>query len=212
MSIPASPPTRSARDPQGTPPLGGRVFPLRSLAFTIVAGSAAVVIAILGAGGTYALWNASASVPSGATLTAGTATIAITSALALPTTALYPGASVYGPATIKNTGDASLRITVTELARQTTDSTFASALTLKVGPAASSAECSAGTMTTALSMEFVSSPRISQTSPIGIGVILAPGASAVICVGVLLADSAPSSAQGQPATTFTMQLAGVQSS
>lgn len=210
MSIPASAPTHSERDHQGTPPLVGRVFSLRSLALSIAAGCLAVVIAVGAAGGTYALWNASAPVPTSATLTAGTATVAITSALVLPTTRLYPGLTIYGPATIRNTGNATLRLTLTELARQTADSAFASALILTVGPAASAAACSAGTMTTELSMEFVSSPRISSTSAVSLGVILAPGESSVICVGVGLPATAAASAQGQSATTFTMQLAGVQ--
>ncbi|AYF98632.1 TasA family protein [Protaetiibacter intestinalis] len=171
----------------------------RAVFGAVAAFAAAIVIALGAAGGTYAYFSSSAQLNAG-TITAGTADLTIQNVASYPiagldATALVPGASVFTstPLTVKNTGDASLKVTQGAASFSTTG-TLKDYLVIKVGLVGNGVtSCTAG-LGTAL----------------GSGVTLAAGGQMKVCVTVTLSSSAPGSVAGQPPAQFTIPLDGEQ--
>lgn len=163
----------------------------------------AVIIGVLGAGGTYALWNSSAPLPA-ATLKSGTATLAVSAPLSMATDPLYPGRTVYGTATVANTGDVPLVLSVSALAGPGTPDAFSQSLTVGVGVVDSAATCAAGTFTPTWTGTFAAATAgtLSSTATLG--------GSRIVCVSVSMSGSASAAALGKPAATFSLTLTGTQ--
>lgn len=176
---------------------------LRSMARSIVALAAASCLAVLAAGGTYALLNSSASAGSGATITAGTAALTL-SPLNLTTTKLQPGLTVYGAVTVSNGGQVPLAVRVAGLTAPTASTLFSQSLSIGVGVAASAVDCQSGSVGSTWTGTFASN------TPAGIGPTLAVGGSVILCVAVTLPIDAPGGAQGQSATSFGVKLDATQ--
>ncbi|MEO6199892.1 MAG: hypothetical protein ABIX44_01885 [Cryobacterium sp.] len=172
------------------------------MAKSIVALAAASCLAVLTAGGTYALLNSSATAGSGATITSGTAALTV-SPLGLSTT-LYPGLTIYAPVTVTNSGQVPLSTRIAGLTAPTASTIFAQSLSVGVGVAASAAACQAGSVTSTWSGTFASN------SPASIGPALPVGGSVILCVALTLPIGASSAAQGQSATSFGVRLDGDQ--
>ncbi|GAA0992970.1 hypothetical protein GCM10009563_08190 [Subtercola frigoramans] len=157
---------------------------------------------MLGAGGTYALFNSSAAASTKVSVVAGTASISVTSPLALPAVVLYPGGTIRGPVTVSNTGNTPVALRVTALSGPSPANVFSQALTVGVG-AGTAAACAAGTVTPTWSGTFASA----TAAPIGSLVPI--GGSAELCVSVALAAAAPNAAQDL-LSGFTLTLDGRQ--
>lgn len=162
----------------------------------------AVTVGLVGTGGTYALWNASASV-SGATISTGTVGLAVevdgveTSSLGNLAAALGPGDAVAKPVTLVNSGTTPLSIHGTSTAPA---GALTSALALALAPVASASSCTTGVATGA------SSP-VDYTMP---GQLTLPGGgSKVICLVLTLPTDADPSAAGQSAD-FQIRFTGDQ--
>jgi len=163
----------------------------------------AICVAVLAAGGTYALLSSSASTGSAVTITSGTATLAA-SPLTISTEALYPGLTTYGTAVVTNTGDVPLLLRVTGLTSPTATTPFSESLTIGVGIAASPAACSSGTFTPTWTGTFAAA----TASPLGTP--LAATGSAVLCVAVAMPLTAAPGSQGQSAGDFGILIDGTQ--
>ena len=87
----------------------------RSLLKSVAAVLAAVSIAVLGAGTTFAFLNATATIASASTIGAGTANFSVATSSALAAGNLTPlaGSATYGAYTLTNSGDVKLTITPT---------------------------------------------------------------------------------------------------
>jgi hypothetical protein len=162
----------------------------------------AVIIAVAGAGGTFAFLN-SGTQSAGATVVSGSATMAVTSPLSLPTTALYPGVTISGSGTVKNTGTVPLRLRFAGLTQSTSVNAFTSALTIGAAIGSSPSSCATG-----FSPSWTAT--FAAVAPQEIAVTLAPGASAVVCVSVSLPNAAPATANGQSAAGFALLVDGRQ--
>jgi len=176
---------------------------IRSMAKSIVALAAASCLAVLAAGGTYALLNSSATAGSGATITSGTAALTVSS-LSLSTT-LYPGLTIYAPVTVSNVGQVRLTTRIAGLTAPTASTTFSQSLSVGVGVAASAAACQAGSVASTWSGTLHG-----PNTPANIGPTLPVGGSIILCVALTLPIGAPSGAQGQSATSFGVRLDGTQ--
>ena len=183
--------------------LDGTLSP-RSIAKVVAAVAVAVGLAVLAAGGTYALFTSSASIDSAVTLTSGTATLAVTP-LTMSTTPLYPGLTTFGTATVTNTGDVPLSVRITGLTSPTATTPFSQSLTIGVGIAASPAACSDGTFTPTWTGTFPSVTTAAIGSP------LAVGSSGTFCVSVAMPLTAVAGSQGQSAANFGILIDGIQS-
>jgi hypothetical protein len=178
-------------------------FSLRSMIAATITLILAVGVAVMAAGGSYALWNKSVPTGSAATLTAGTANLTV-STLSLPTTPLAPGRTIYGSAALANTGDVPLSLTAT-LSAPTSSTAFSQDLTVGFSTATTAAGCATAT--------FTSTATFSAASAATFGT-LPTAASAqppYLCVSLTLASAAPTTAQGQTASTFGITISGVQS-
>jgi len=178
---------------------------LRSMAKSIVALAAASCLAVLAAGGTYALLNSSAPVGSGATITAGTAALTL-SPLNLSTTKLHPGLTIYGAVTVSNGGHVPLSTRIVGLTAPTASTAFSQSLSIGVGVATSAAACQGGSVASTWTGKFASNtpeaPGARPTLPVG--------GSVILCVAVTLPIDAPIGAQGQSATSFGVKLDATQ--
>lgn len=156
------------------------------------------VLGIVAGGGTYALWNDTATVDAGAVLTAGTAELAV-SATPLAATDLYPGRTVSTATTVRNTGTVPLALSLTAGG---TDTDFTRALLVSTGPTTTPADCTAGRV------------PASRSAAVGtvadLGITLAPGASTMLCVGIGLPATAPATAAGTASTPLTLTISGAQ--
>jgi predicted ribosomally synthesized peptide with SipW-like signal peptide len=172
---------------------------------TALALAVAVVASVLGAGGTYALWNASASTK-GAAVHSGTATLAVSPLPPMYQTVLGPGSSTTGTFTVRNTGTVplSMRVAVTATKvsyANTTDDVVLGNQRLVLAAVGSSSECHRG-------MSGASGPL--ATFDTGSGYYTLPaGASAMACIEVALATDAPQSVSGA-VTDFTLTVSGTQ--
>ncbi|SDK60885.1 hypothetical protein SAMN05216282_108139 [Cryobacterium psychrotolerans] len=174
----------------------------RATATLVVVG--AMGLAVLAAGGTYALLNSSTSIGSAASITSGTAALTV-SPLTMSTAVLYPGLTTYGAATVTNTGDVPLSVRITGLTSPTATTPFSQSLTIGGGIVASPAACSSGTFTPGWAGPFPSA-----TTAV-VGSVLAAGSSATFCVSVTMALTAAPGSQGQSATNFGILIDGIQS-
>jgi hypothetical protein len=175
----------------------------RPMTKAVASVAVAICLAVLAAGGTYALLNSNASTGSAVTIKSGTATLSV-SPLTMSTTALYPGLTTYGTATVTNSGDVPLSVRITQLTSPTSTTPFSQSLTIGVGLAASPTACSNGTFTPAWTGAIPSA----TTAVIGSG--LAVGSSATFCVAVAMPLTAVSGSQGQSAANFGILIDGTQ--
>ena len=163
----------------------------------------AVFFAIVAAGGTYALWSDSSTVP-GATISSGSATLTATNPAGLTSTALYPGDFVTDEFTVQNTGSVALALRVDALTWPSAtgdpeQQAFAEAVTVSVWPK-TGVTCSSAPPASAWTA--VSSSNL-------LGVQLARGSVQQLCVTTALALDAPNTAQGG-SLDFHLTLGGVQ--
>lgn len=188
------------RAPRVRRPVRARVLWPASLVLAL-----GVVVSLLGTGGTYALWNASASTK-GATVKSGTATVTVSPLSTMRAPALGPGASTVGSFTVKNTGSVPLGIRVMTTSTKVsyasaTDAVVLGAQTLKLASVGSASACRAG-------LGGASGPLASFDT--GSGYYTLPvGASGVACVEITLAQDAPQTVSGA-VTDFTLTVTGTQ--
>lgn len=167
------------------------------------AAAGAVILGILAGGGTFAVWNATASAASAATLRAGSSSLTVTP-LALTATGLYPGRTVYAPSTVRNSGTTPLALTIDTVTGPRTATPFTSAVVVSVGTASSAADCTAGRVTAPVATTVGATPRASLAATV------APGAAAIVCVGLGLPTNAPAAAAGGAASAVTLAISGTQ--
>jgi hypothetical protein len=167
------------------------------------AAAGAVIVGIVAGGGTFAVWNSSASVASAATLRAGSSSLTVTP-LALSADGLYPGRTVYAPSTVRNTGTTPLALSLDAVTGPQTATAFTSAVAISAGMARSTADCTAGRVTSPVTANVGTAPRASLMATV------APGASGVVCVGLGLPANAPASAAGAAASALTLSISGTQ--
>lgn len=164
-----------------------------------------VSVSVLGAGGTYALWNASASTK-GATIKSGTATLTVSPLSAMYTPPIGPGASTTGSFTVKNTGTVPLGIRVQTTRTKVsyanaTDTVVLGAQTLHLSSVGSASGCRAGLGGATGALAAFDTGSGYYTLPVG--------ASGVACVEVVLAKDAPQTVSGA-VTDFTLTVTGTQ--
>ncbi|OIH94441.1 TasA family protein [Curtobacterium sp. MCBA15_001] len=182
-----------------------RALRARVLWSAVVVLLVAVLVSLLGTGGTYALWNASASTK-GATVKSGTATLTVSPLSAMYSPALGPGSSTVGSFTVRNSGTVPLSVRVMTTATKvsyagTTDAVVLGTQTLKLASVASASACRAG-------LGGASGPLASFDT--GSGYYTLPvGATGTACLEVVLASDAPQSVSGA-VTDFTLTVTGTQ--
>jgi hypothetical protein len=202
---PAPRPARGRRSAAAQPVRGRRSArpaprsPLRAAWLTTGLLTAVVVASLAATGGSYALWNGSASAqPAG--VTSGTSGLVVTQQSALDSSRLLPGQGAIGTFTAKNTGTVPLDVAVS--ARGTSlNSAFLGELSVRIGPVASTSACVSGATTW--------SGRPGQLTTTSGFVRIQPGASAVVCSEVVLDQDAPQSVQGSTGQ-LTFALTGTQ--
>ena len=161
----------------------------------------ATLLATTAVGGTYALLNASAAAGPGVTIQAGSAALSITSPLSMPGSALYPGARSAGTVAVRNDGTVPLALRLAGLTPPTVSNELAQSLVVGVRVVSSTGDCTAaGPAPTG---------TFASTQVADLGVTLAPQATAILCVSVLLPTKAPSGSQGQ-AVNFGLLIDGRQ--
>ena len=161
----------------------------------------ATVLALLGTGTSYALWNGEAVVDA-SSVSSGTVGLTINGAAAYSLTGLdaarlAPGRSQVAPLSIANTGTTRLSVTTsgTEVLAQA--NSLAGFLTASLVPAAN---CAVAT--------FVPAPLAGFTTT-ATPVVLEPGETRQFCLAIGLNAAAPAGAQGG-STTFAMAITGEQ--
>ncbi|MBF4613338.1 hypothetical protein [Curtobacterium sp. VKM Ac-1376] len=160
----------------------------------------AVGTALLGTGGTYALWNGTAST-SATTVRSATATVTVGALSAMNTTVLGPGTSTTGTFTVQNTGSVPLSMRVATSATHASSAAALGELTLHLAVVSSTAKCTAGLSG--------ASGRLA-TFDTGSGSFTLPaGSSGIACLEVVLDADAPQSVAGA-ATDFTLSVTGTQ--
>ncbi|MEG8035535.1 MULTISPECIES: TasA family protein [Bacteria] len=166
----------------------------------------AVATALLGVGGTYALWNGTASTAA-TTVKSATATITVGTLSTMNTTVLGPGTGVTGTFAVKNTGSIPLSMRVATTSTNVAYATNASSaavlgeLTLRLTNVSSAAACTAGLSG--------ASGRLAAFDTGSGSFTLQPGASTVGCVELVLDADAPQSVSGA-VTDFTLTVTGTQ--
>ena len=144
----------------------------------------AIFMGLTATGGTYALWNTTASIPGG-TVTTGSAELKINNLAsytvpALAPAKLYPGRSIVSaaPMTFSNTGTTKLLFTAASTV-VTVDPTFS------------------GWVDIVLTAATTCSPSAAGSTPVSASVTIAAGAAVSMCLEVRLKASAPASVQGR---------------
>jgi hypothetical protein len=164
---------------------------------------AAVGLAVVTAGGTYALSNSQQQIAPVASITAGSAALTAT-ALAVPATPLYPGLTLYAASTVKNTGTVPLSLSGT-LAGPAAPNAFSQGLSVGIG-IAPGAGCPAPTqLTTPPTGATLGSPNLTTA------IVIPAGGQATLCVSISLPVTASAAAQSQTATGLTLTVMGTQS-
>ena len=160
---------------------------LRGLFLGIALTAAAVLVAATAAGGTYAAWSKTVTVP-GATLSTGSIGLTVNdvqqySVPGMTDIPLLPGRSVVSttPITARNTGSVPLRVTVGALTVPVCD-VLGQNILVGVRTIAAGQSCTV----TASGIPASSQPFS-----------LAPGATAALCVEVALKADAPATVQGR---------------
>lgn len=188
-----------------TPVLHAPFLRVPSLLTTAAALAVAVVLAVAGAGGTYALWSTQRSVPGGV-ITTGSAALAVTGATTMSMGQLYPGQTSSGELVVTNTGTVPLRLRVDALSSPAAtagspDQALAAALTMRLW-------ASTGTGCTTLPVTPAWTGK-AGAAPGELGLVLNPGAAQSLCSALTLDPDTPSTAQGAT-TSVTLVLGGVQ--
>jgi hypothetical protein len=165
-----------------------RRSPLRAAWLTIGLLTAVLVASLTATGGSYALWNGTASATA-APVTSGSSGLLITQQSALDVTALLPGQGVLGTFTAKNTGTVALDVAIS-VQGSPANTAFLGELSVRLGSVSSTGACVAGATTV--------SGRPGQLTANGFARVL-PGASTVACVQVVLDADAPQTVQGATA-------------
>jgi len=166
----------------------------------------AVVTALLGTGGTYALWNGTTSTQA-STVRSATATVTVGALSAMNTAVLGPGTGATGTFTVQNTGSIplSMRVATTATkvssATNTTSAAVLGELTLRLAVVGSAAACRTGLSG--------ASGRVAAFDTGSGSFTLPAGASAVGCVEMDLDADAPQSVAGA-VTDFTLMVTGTQ--
>lgn len=181
------------------PPRGRRGAALAAGALAIAA------VAGLQAGGTFALWSATAPVTA-ATITSGTTGLTVNGQAAatligLDATKLGPGSAVATSMTLANTGTTPLSVAASNGVVTADTKGLAAELTVRLvalPPASCSPSASGGVV-----------GRIAGFSSAAAPVTLAAGATATVCLVVALDADAPAAAQGG-ATSFRLTFTGAQ--
>jgi hypothetical protein len=163
----------------------------------------AIVLGVVVGGGTFAAWAVSAQAAPSVTLQAGSAALTATP-LQLSATGLYPGRTVYAPTTVRNTGTTALALAIDPVTGPTPPTAFTAALTVTAGIAASAADCTAGRTPAAVTT------ALGATAASDVNITLAPGASALLCIGIGLRTDAALSAAGAASTSVTVTVSGTQ--
>ena len=153
---------------------------------------AAVVLALFGTGGTYALLSASASVMPATSITAGTASLAVSNAQT-DVTNLVPGETRAGSFLVTNTGNAPLTLSVDAI----TGATAANGLSVGVA-ASTNGTCSPST-----------APVAGGSLGITLGASGSGAETTVLCLVVGMAANAPASAMGIT-SSLAISIGGVQ--
>lgn len=172
--------------------------PFRRIFGTTALFASAILVAIVAAGGTYAVWN-TRTVVNGSTISAGSTELTINGSASyvvpgMDATKLLPGRSVIStPLTLLNSGSTATSVTLGALAFVNPGSALASNLLVVVRQAAVCEVTPYGTT------------PVSFSSPI----VLNAGQSTLVCLEARLSASAPASVQGTTAT-FTIPLNAVQ--
>ncbi|MCS5492440.1 CalY family protein [Curtobacterium flaccumfaciens] len=160
----------------------------------------AVGTALLGTGGTYALWNGTASTAA-TTVRSATATVSVSSTTAMNTAVLGPGTSTTGTFTVRNTGSVPLSMRVTTTASKSSVAAATGELTLHLVMVSSTAKCVPGLTGT--------SGRLT-TFDTGTGAFTLPaGVSGTACLEMALDADAPQTVAGAT-TDFTLTVTGTQ--
>lgn len=181
-----------------------RIVPVLSVRTTAAALAVAVVLAVVGATGAYALWSAQRSVPGGV-ITTGSAGLVVSGATAMSAAQLYPGQSSTGELTVTNTGTVALGLRVdavtSSAATGSPSQALTNALTMRLWP-------KTGTGCTTPPATPAWTGRVG--SPGGdLGLVLPAGGSQPLCLGLTLEATAASTAQGAT-TSLALLLGGVQ--
>ncbi|WP_440696966.1 TasA family protein [Clavibacter nebraskensis] len=176
-----------------------RRSPLRAAWLTIGLLTAVLVASLAATGGSYALWNGTASAQP-ASVTSGTSGLVVTQQSALDATRLLPGQATIGTFTAKNAGTVPLDVAVSTRGTSS-NSAFLGELSVRLGPVASAAACVSGATTW--------SGRPGQLTTSSGFVRIQPGASAIVCSEVALDQDAPQTVQGSTAQ-LTFALTGTQ--
>ena len=155
----------------------------------------AVVVASLAAtGGSYALWNGTASATAPA-VSSGTTDLVIIQQSALDASTLLPGQGVLGTFTAKNTGTVAVDMAISARGASS-NAALSGELSVRLGSVASTGACIAGATT------FSGRPGTLIANS-GFARIQ-PGASSIVCVQVVLDADAPQSVQASTSQlTFT---------
>lgn len=160
----------------------------------------AVGTALLGAGGTYALWNGTASTAS-TTVRSATATITVGSTTAMNTAVLGPGTSTTGTFTVRNTGSIPLSMRVTTTASKSSVAAATGELTLHLAMVSSAAKCVPGLTGTSGRLATFDTGTEAFTLPAGV--------SGTACLQMVLDADAPQAVAGAT-TDFTLTVTGTQ--
>ena len=197
-------PARTPADRLSSP---ARRHPLRSLLAAAGVLFAAVSIALVGTGTSYALWNTTTTA-NAATVNAGSTGITVNGQAnfviaGLDTTKLGPGLSVVAPVTIKNTGTTKLSVTATGTTVTGTNLAAAQALAAELALTITpSATCTAG-------LGGGTTGQMPAFSTTAYPVVVQPGAELPLCLEVKMGPDAPTTVQGST-LSFTINIAGAQ--
>jgi len=183
----------------------------RGLLSVLGLASAAVIIAVSSAGGTFALWNSTATIATASTVKSGSASLSV-SALAGTGTKLYPGVTSYQTATVTNTSPnysaesvtPSLALTLQSVTLTSTSTTVSSALVVSVAVVPLVANCSAGftpAWTGALGAVPSTPPSLAKT-------LVGTGSTAVLCVAVTLPSTVAAGTQVSATPTYSVVIGG----
>lgn len=166
----------------------------------------AVLVAVVGSGGTYALWDRSASTRA-STVRSGTATVVVSPLTAMYRTPLAPGDSTTGTFSVRNTGSVplSIRLSLTgtkvAYAGDVPAAAVLDELTLRLSAVGRASDCRSGLG------GYSARPAAFDT---GSGYYTLPvGVAGTACLEMVLDADAPQSVAGA-VTDFTLTVTGTQ--
>ena len=174
---------------------------LRRMLSATAAISVATVLALLGTGTSYALWNGEAVVDA-SSVSSGNVGLTVNGAVAysltdFDTARLAPGRAQIAPLAIANTGTTRLAVAISGTEVLAQSDSLAGLVTASLVPAP---DCAVAT--------FVPAPLAGFTTTAA-PVVLEPGETRQFCLAIGLNAAAPAGAQGG-STTFAMAITGEQ--